>query len=116
MSRTAQEKADWAKYMREYRKVRPGVFKNQDLRKSFGMSYEDYMFLLAQQNFVCAICDRGERVINPATGDTRHLAVDHDHATGRVRGLLCTSCNTGIGKFGESLELVRRVVDYLGKH
>lgn len=41
------------------------------------------------------------------------MHVDHDHQTGAVRGLLCSEHNTGLGKFGDSVEMLRRAIDYL---
>jgi hypothetical protein len=62
--------------------------------------------MLEAQNGSCAICHRSPR--------KRCLVVDHDHATGRVRGLLCTNCNhRGLGAFGDSHEVVQRAADYL---
>ena len=56
-----------------------------------GMTSDEYQRLHDLQAGKCKICDRAE----PASG--RRLAVDHDHATGAVRGLLCTKCNTTVG-------------------
>lgn len=63
--------------------------------------------MLANQHGVCAICRNHERVAN------RKLAVDHDHVTNEIRGLLCFSCNNGIGKFGDSIELLHAAIKYL---
>ena len=68
------------------------------------MSREDYDHLAAEQNHVCAICH--------GTG-ARRLAVDHDHATGKVRGLLCSNCNAGIGLLNEDIDRVLTVIQYL---
>jgi len=62
------------------------------LKKKFGMTLEEYNLMLEQQHGVCKIC--GGTKTNGV-----HLAVDHDHATGKVRGLLCSGCNTGLGGF-----------------
>jgi hypothetical protein len=56
---------------------------------------------------VCAICRQPERTPG------RALAVDHDHATGEVRGLLCGNCNRGIGFLGDSAELLESAAGYL---
>lgn len=60
-----------------------------ELRRDFGITVEQYAEMLASQDGVCAICQK------PPTRVP--LAVDHDHQTGRVRGLLCTACNLGLG-------------------
>ena len=63
---------------------------------SFGMTLQDEAEMYDEQNGVCAICGKPEEVIQKGT--VRSLAVDHNHVTGEVRGLLCGSCNTSIGK------------------
>lgn len=62
--------------------------------------------MLKAQQYVCLICLGAD-----ATG--RRLAVDHDHTTGKVRGLLCGACNTALGKMRDSPEQLRRAADYL---
>jgi hypothetical protein len=64
----------------------------------------------------CAICDQPEGAIDPHSKKPRKLAVDHNHVTGAVRALLCTNCNTGLGRFDDSRELLRRAIAYLEKH
>lgn len=79
-----------------------------NLQKRYGVTIEQYDEMLAQQNGLCAIC-------NKTCGTGRNLAVDHDHATGEVRGLLCAECNTGLGKFKDSLDLLTGAMSYLIK-
>jgi len=67
------------------------------------------MFL--SQNGVCAICSGGETV--KTRGTLRRLAVDHDHETGKVRGLLCNRCNNGLGNFRDDPDLLREAIAYL---
>lgn len=56
--------------------------------------------MLAEQGYVCAICHQPERAKHPEDADeVTRLAVDHDHATGEVRGLLCRGCNTALAWF-----------------
>jgi hypothetical protein len=77
------------------------------LRKNYGISLDEYEALVKSQNGVCAICLRF-----PNANGVLH--VDHDHETGRVRGLLCMSCNVAIGYLCDDLEIVSRLVKYLG--
>src|SRR5690349_6852081 len=65
------------------------------LKRSFGLDLTKYDAMLIRQNNVCAICSQAETAVR--NGRVKHLAVDHDHATGRVRALLCQSCNTMLG-------------------
>lgn len=76
------------------------------LRSVFGLSVDQYDEILERQNGTCAICHQVPR--------SKRLAVDHDHKTGRVRGLLCTRCNHKLlGAAHDSVELLRSAIDYL---
>jgi hypothetical protein len=75
-------------------------------RKTFakhGLSLEDYERILSAQGGRCAIC-RSERI---------DLRIDHDHVGGRVRGILCNGCNTGIGMFSENIDALANAIAYL---
>ena len=76
------------------------------LRRKFGITLEEYDYLLARQGGVCAICGRPPR-------DDISLHVDHDHETGAVRGLLCFRCNNALGDFDDDLVRLRAAVGYL---
>lgn len=76
------------------------------LRFAYGITESDYDRMLAEQNGTCAICGATE---SP-------LAVDHDHETGAVRGLLCQRCNTGLGQMRDDPEILRAAADYLVTH
>lgn len=82
----------------------------------FGLTAEDYARMLAQQDGKCAICRQPETAIHHKTGEPRALAVDHDHKTNAVRGLLCRDCNTGLGLFDDDLETLRSAIAYLERH
>lgn len=75
------------------------------LKFKYGITPEDYQEMLAAQGGVCAVCGAGPGV--------RALAVDHCHTTGRVRGILCPNCNTGLGKFRDDVGLLTRAITYL---
>ena len=89
--------------------------KNWNLKKKWGITFDEYKVMLANQGGVCAVCG------NPPEDDSmgHKLAVDHDHKyaaeTGRIkiRGLLCRHCNIGIGKLGDTIEGLMRAVEYL---
>jgi hypothetical protein len=78
------------------------------LKKKFGITVEDYNVMLARQGGFCAICG--------AVDKARHLAVDHCHKTGKVRGLLCSKCNTAIGSLEDSVVLIGAALGYLVAH
>ena len=73
------------------------------------MKYQD---ILSQQNFVCAICKNPEKVKHNRKTISL-LAVDHDHETGKIRGLLCSRCNQGLGHFDDNPEKLRSGIKYL---
>lgn len=83
-------------------------FKN-DLKKHYNMSVEDYNSLYDRQNGSCACCGAN------STEFRRGLHVDHDHITGKIRGLLCTKCNPGLGYFDDSIKKLQLAVAYLEK-
>ena len=77
------------------------------LRYKYGIEPNDLLRIMVAQGCDCAIC----RTPDP---DHRYgWAVDHDHTTGRVRGVLCQRCNLGIGNFRESVETLRAAIHYL---
>lgn len=71
----------------------------------YGLTLQQYAAMLSQQNGVCAICRK------PPPPD-KNLAVDHCHAGGHVRGLLCTNCNTALGLLGDDATVIARALDY----
>lgn len=79
------------------------------LRNEYGLSLEGYETLLKKQNGVCAICH-----LPPEDGQRLH--VDHNHITGKVRGLLCRHCNVGLGYFKEDPRLMSAAISYIGEH
>ena len=78
--------------------------------KKYGITLDQYQMMLESQKDVCAICK------NPETIFQGNLAVDHCHATGKVRGLLCSKCNTTLGKVKDSVEILQAAIDYLNFH
>ena len=74
--------------------------------KTFGLSIEQYDAMLISQGGLCAIC-------GSVPSDARSLAVDHDHDTGLVRGLLCTACNVYLGRIGDSPKVLQTAIKYL---
>lgn len=82
----------------------------------YGLTKEQYESLLAEQNGVCAICKKPEQERDGQRKSLLELSVDHDHVTGKVRGLLCRQCNIGLGRLCESVEVLQSAIDYLKKH
>lgn len=86
------------------------------MEKTYGISAEKYAEMLVQQNGVCAICGEDEAKAHGRTGTKFRLCVDHCHITGRVRGLLCQTCNRVIGLFKDDVERHLHAIDYLRKN
>lgn len=98
-------------YMRRIRKENPGKVHNMDrkvaLSKRYNITVEEYNELLQKQGGVCATCG--------CLPDTKngYLCVDHDHETGRVRGLLCRRCNVVLGQVNDNMDILQSLIDYL---
>jgi hypothetical protein len=81
------------------------VDKNRDLQRRYGISIEEQETMIFNQSGKCASC-----------GDETKLCVDHDHTTGKVRGLLCQSCNKALGLFKDDITVLNKAIKYLEKH
>jgi hypothetical protein len=79
---------------------------------TYGITKDDYDRMFAEQYGVCAICAQPETARH-GNGETRALHIDHDHKTGRVRGLLCTRCNYSLGGFQDSVSILKNAIGYL---
>jgi len=83
----------------------PHYFRRHRLKKQYGLSLDDYRDMLVGQAGRCLIC----LLVLP-----EHPHIDHDHATGKVRGLLCGSCNRMLGQANDSILRLRAAIRYLG--
>lgn len=92
-------------------------YRRRMLQASYGLSLEDYEAMLDAQEGVCAICKSD----NPAgegnfPKKALSFSVDHCHSTGKVRGLLCNTCNRGLGFFKDDMALLVSAQEYLSCH
>lgn len=85
------------------------IQKRSRLWRAFGLTMENYFGMLEGQQGVCAICKQPPK-------EGTFLAVDHNHQTGKIRGLLCWRCNSSMGKFNDDARLIRRAAEYLEMH
>jgi len=92
---------------KKYREQKKEKVKDYQLKRKFGLSLDEYQKMLEEQKGVCKICGQVE--------NNKQLAVDHCHTTGQIRGLLCGSCNRGIGYFRDSQDLLLKAVQYLNE-
>lgn len=81
------------------------VYRSGNLIRTYGITIDEYNSILEKQGGVCKICGGVDK--------HKSLAVDHNHTSGEVRGLLCERCNRGIGLLQDSEVLLRRAADYL---
>lgn len=115
-----------AEYHREYVKAHPEAKGSWERRNpeavkaaqhrktvaKYGLTPEAYGTMLLSQGGVCAICS-GPQTAKGRGGAAKPLEIDHDHATGEVRGLLCSGCNVGIAHLRHNPELLSRAISYL---
>ena len=107
--------------MREYWNQRGGqtrTAKAAQLQRIYGLSIEQYEAMVQQQGGVCAICLQPPKEQKATRGYRTYavLCVDHDHATGRIRSLLCHKCNRVLGLLGDDTALLRAAAEYLDEH
>jgi len=102
-------------YANEYRASHPVEIRAYRLKKDFGMSVNEYEQMLEKQGGVCAICKQAETRIHCITKKVIRFCVDHDHKTGKIRGLLCTRCNLMIGHVNDNAPLLREAADYIDR-
>lgn len=84
--------------------------KKRMLKHRYNLTYEDYVKMYEDQNKTCPICEKKFEL-----GGRKGLYVDHCHTTNNVRGLLCTNCNSGIGKLGEDIRIFENAIKYLNR-
>lgn len=97
---------------RKYREKNRDKMREKDFKYSltkFGLTLEDYTGMYSEQEGKCKICGIDENNLLPKS----KLGIDHCHTTGKVRGLLCTNCNTGLGQFKDNIELLDLAINYL---
>ena len=92
---------------KEYNEANKEKKKESHLRNTFGITMDEYDLNLELQDNACKICKVD------ASEFTKKLAVDHCHTTGEVRGLLCVSCNQGLGHFRDNIEFLEEAIGYL---
>jgi hypothetical protein len=78
---------------------------------NYGCTNDEFETMLATQQGKCAICQSPE--LNRHKGGVRKLSIDHDHATGRIRALLCGACNTGLGSLRHDPTIFEAAIAYL---
>lgn len=102
----------FAKHRRENKRQNLS-WRDVHLRRRYNITEQEYNEMVEEQSNLCAICGQPEK--NGYKGRT-DLCVDHNHSTGKVRGLLCNHCNRGIGLLGENTSTLENAINYLREH
>lgn len=92
-------------YNKTYRLLNKELIREKKLIKNYGLTIEAYDVMKHNQNGLCAICKKDKT-----------LVVDHCHATGHIRSLVCNQCNQILGLAYENKETLKAAIDYLSKH
>jgi hypothetical protein len=95
------------KYRRQYDKNNSLKKKNTDIKRKYGITLEEYNIIHNKQENKCLICGKHQSEIKIP------FAIDHNHKTGKIRGLLCGKCNLGLGYFDDNINLLLKAVKYL---
>lgn len=91
-------------YRKSWKRRNPRKRKNQKLKNEYGITVDQYEAMVESQGGKCAIC-----------GSKARLVIDHSHSSGKVRGLLCSLCNTDLGLLGDNLPNLKAACRYLVK-
>ncbi len=81
--------------------------RKHDLKHKYGITLKQHEALLMKQSLCCGICQKDKLDFKMS------FAVDHCHTTGKVRGLLCSKCNTALGLFNDDIKIMKRAIQYL---
>lgn len=108
-SRLKKQRESGAKHRKKF----PERHRKAHYKRKYGLDPKEYDLIFERQEGCCAICKKEESGMR--LGRIKSLSVDHCHTTGKVRGLLCQSCNTGIGLLKEDTKLFMAAIEYLEK-
>lgn len=114
-SKTKEKQLD---KLKKWKKDNPDKVKSGNLRNFYGITLEKYQEMATSQHNCCAICGKHEsnNIKDGRNNKIRSLSVDHNHSTGRIRGLLCYHCNIAVGMLKDSITNAMKLVEYLSKN
>ena len=90
------------------KRYKPELRKNQHLKTLYGITLDEYNSILESQDKKCSICNT-----STPNGKNNSFHLDHDHATNKIRGILCHSCNLMIGQAKDDVTILKSAIDYL---
>ncbi len=107
-----KKKNDYSKEWRIKNSEKMAIYKKKSiLKNTYGISVKEFDSMINKQKGGCALCGKS----NPRSNNKTGLCIDHNHATGKVRGLLCDKCNRGLGLFNEDVDVLKKAIIYLQK-
>lgn len=98
------------KRVRKWKRTHKYALRLHNAKYHYGLTQSEYRELYKKHRFRCAICNK------TAKENGKRMAIDHDHKTGKVRGLLCWHCNCGLGSFHDNQKWLRNAIQYLQGH
>lgn len=105
----------YAAYVKTLPSYNPVARRRSKFKARYGITVDEYDGMHERQQGLCAICGNSEPNVDKRTGEPMRLSVDHDHETGRVRGLLCQKCNRALGLLDDDVDRLKWAIDYLQK-
>lgn len=95
-------------YMRKWYESRKDLYKERHLQKTYGISLEEMLGMLEDQKYLCKICSTDLNKQLP-----KNIHIDHNHTTGKIRGVLCGNCNKCLGLFKDDVNILKSAIKYL---
>ena len=113
--RNKKNKEHIAERMKKWNEDNKEHVRSYFIQKKYGLSTEEYKNIIENNKGLCPIC-KSVLVFGVGVRDPKAATIDHNHETGKVRDVLCSNCNMGIGKFKENIITIQAALDYLKKH
>lgn len=95
-------------YLHSWYVSRKDLYKERHLQKTYGLSVQDLINLMEDQDFLCAICKKDFNELKP-----KNIHIDHCHNSNKIRGILCNNCNMALGLFKDDVEVLKEAIKYL---
>lgn len=126
--RTRERRQEWVRqdrianpdryrdYSQKYHHINYVQYQARRTARKYGLTYEAYVSMIEASNHKCAICGCEEKRRLGREERLTQLSVDHDHNTGKVRGLVCYGCNLIIGYANDNIEVLQSAINYLQSH
>jgi len=105
-------RAGTPEYMRQWYLGRKELYKESHLKRTYGLTVDDLLSLMEAQDYLCTICKKDLRNLNP-----KNVHIDHCHQSEelKIRGVLCNKCNMALGLLNDDVNLFKTCIEYLEK-